>query len=254
MLPFIILLLLTAVSTADAAPVRVRWQEGNVRAFLVLRSANAEEIAFGELRQKPMGGLVESRLVLNFKDGSRREELAVFSQRQVFRLERYRLVQRGPSFPTLEASFDRLHGSYEATAQLQQGDPERHASGRLEMAADLYNGLPMILAKNLSPGAVATVQTAVFTPEARLVKTVLSTEGEEQVTIGVEPKKAVRYLVKLELGGLTGVIAPLIGKEPPDTRYWFIAGDVPVFAKFEGAMFLNGPVWRLQETPIRWPK
>jgi len=104
----ILLSLLTAVSTADAAPVRVRLQEGNARAFLVLRSADAEEIAFGELRQKPMGGgLIESRLELNFKDGSRREELAVFSQWQVFRLERYRLVQRGPSFPTLEASFDR---------------------------------------------------------------------------------------------------------------------------------------------------
>ena len=148
----ILLSLLTAVSTADAAPVRVRLQEGNARAFLVLRSADAEEIAFGELRQKPMGGgLIESRLELNFKDGSRREELAVFSQRQVFRLERYRLVQRGPSFPTLEASFDRMRGSYDATAQLQQGDSEKHAGGRLEMPVDLSNGLPMILAKNLSP-------------------------------------------------------------------------------------------------------
>jgi hypothetical protein len=230
-------------------------QEGNARAFLVLRSANEEEIAFGELRQRPMGrGLIESRLTLNFKDGSRREELAVFSQGQVFRLERYRIVQRGPSFPTLEASLDRMRGSYDATAQQQQGDPEKHASGRLEAPTDLYNGLPMILAKNLSPGAVATVQTAVFTPKLRLVKTVLSTEGEEQVTIGGEPKKVVRYLVRLELGGLTGVIAPLIGKEPPDTRYWFVAGDVPAFAKFEGAMFLNGPVWRLEETSIRWPK
>jgi hypothetical protein len=99
-----------------------------------------------------------------------------------------------------------------------------------------------------------TVQTAAFTPKPRLIKTVLSREGEEPVLVGDGSMRAIRYLVKLELEGLTGVVAPLVGKEPPDLRYWLVAGDVPVFAKFEGAMFLNGPVWRLEQTPIRWPK
>ena len=58
--------------------------------------------------------------------------------------------------------------------------------------------------------------------------------------------------MKLEVGGLTGVVALLVGKEPPDPRYWLIPGHVPAFGKFEGAMFLNGPIWRIEQTPIAW--
>ena len=69
----------------DAAPVRVRLPEGNSRGFLVLRSLDGKDIAYGELRQKPAGGLIESQLLLNFKDGSLRDEVTAFSQRGVFR-------------------------------------------------------------------------------------------------------------------------------------------------------------------------
>jgi hypothetical protein len=50
------------------------------------------------------------------------------------------------------------------------------------------------------------------------------------------------------------VIASLLGKSPPDLRYWLVTGDVPAFVRFEGAMFLNGPVWRLELTTVEWPK
>lgn len=252
------ILLLTSVLCglipAEAAPVRVRLAEGNARGFLVLRSQEAEAIATGELQQKPVGATIESRLILHFKDGSLRDELAVFSQKGAFRLERYRLVQRGPSFPTMEVSFNRTTGRYEAVTQLKKDDEEKRAAGTLEMPDDLYNGLALVLLKNMGTQSEAVVQTAVFTPKPRLVKTVLRREDEEQVTIAGEAKQALRYVVKLELGGLTGVVAPLIGKKPPDLRYWFVAGDIPAFARFEGAMFLNGPVWRLEATLPRWPK
>jgi hypothetical protein len=46
----------------------------------------------------------------------------------------------------------------------------------------------------------------------------------------------------------------LIGKEPPALRYWLASGDIPAVLRFEGAMFLNGPVWRLDQTTVEWPK
>ncbi len=115
------------------------------------------------------------------------------------------------------------------------------------MPVDRYNGMPLILSKNLASTG-ATVQFAAFTPKPRLIKTVMSAEGEEQVSAGGQARRVIRYLVKLELAGLPAVIAPLIGTEPPETRYWMVAGDVPAFAKFEGPMFLNGPIWRLEQT------
>ena len=72
--------LLLGVAAVEAAPVSVRLPEGNTRGFLVLRSPDGEVIAHGELRQKPAQGSIESRLSLAFKDGSHREEIAVFSQ------------------------------------------------------------------------------------------------------------------------------------------------------------------------------
>jgi len=95
---------------------------------------------------------------------------------------------------------------------------------------------------------------AVFTPKPRLVKMTLGPEAEVTVHAGDAPKKAVRYLVKLEIGGVTGLVASLVGKEPPDLRYWLVGGDIPAFVRFEGAMFLNGPVWRIEMTPVRWPE
>ena len=249
----LVVTLLLGVAAVEAAPVSVRLPEGNTRGFLVLRSPDGEVIAHGELRQKPAQGFRESRLFLAFKDGSQREEIAVFSQDRTLRLESYRLVERGPSFPTAEIAFDRKSGQYKARTQDRKGDEERVATGQIEMPADLYNGMALVLLKNLADGEKASGQMAVFTPKPRLIRMDLSTEGEEKVRLGGTALTVRRYLVKLEIGGLTGAIASLIGKDPPDSRYWLATGDVPAFLRFEGAMFLNGPRWRIEMTTPEWP-
>jgi hypothetical protein len=58
--------------------------------------------------------------------------------------------------------------------------------------------------------------------------------------------------VKLDIGGVAGVFAALLGKEPPDVRYWLLAGDIPMFVRFTGPMYLNGPTWRLEHATIHW--
>jgi hypothetical protein len=250
----IVWVLFLVVPGVEAEPIKVRLREGTARGFLVVRPPGGEPIAYGELRQKPVGTLVESRLLLKFKDDSAYDESLTFSQQGVFRLEAYRLVQRGPSFPITEVSFDRKSGQYKARTQEKKEDEEKTASGALSMPDDLYNGMVLTLLKNLSPGAGTTVQMAAFTPKPRLIKMELTPEGTERVLVGDQAMKATRYLVKLEVGGLTGVIASLIGKDPPDLRYWLVAGEVPAFVRFEGAMYLNGPVWRLELTTVAWPK
>jgi hypothetical protein len=74
--------------------------------------------------------VIESRLTLRFRDGSLWDEVCVFSQRGVFRLERYTLRQQGPAFPTTVVAFDRQSGRYDAVTQEKKGGPEQHASGR----------------------------------------------------------------------------------------------------------------------------
>jgi hypothetical protein len=251
---FVVIAALIWSCAPEAAPIRVRLSEGNYRGFLVLRSLDGTAIAYGETSQKATSNVVECHTILRFKDGSLYDESVTFSQKGVFRLEGYRLVQHGPSYPTLEVSFDRKSGQYKARSQAEKEGKEKVAGGTFEMPADLYNGLALMLLKNLPGGAGATVHMAVFTPEPRLIEMEWSWEGEDPVLLGGRAMKAMRSLVKLKIGGLTGAIAALIGKSPPDSRYWLVTGDVPAFVRFEGAMFLNGPVWRLEMTSVEWPK
>jgi hypothetical protein len=230
----------------EAAPVRVRFHEGITRGFLAIRTPQGERIGHGELTQKSRGDEVDSRLLLQFKDGSVHDEATTYSQRGVFRLEAYRLTQRGPSFPGAEISFDRKSGRYQARTRERAGTREETASGEFDMPADLANGMTLLMLKNLAPGKRATAQLAAFTPKPRLLRMDLNKEGEDRVVFAGDAKQAARYLVNLEIGGVTGLVASVIGKSPPDLRYWLVLGEIPVFVRFEGAMFLNGPVWRVE--------
>src|SRR5262245_22911938 len=93
------LTLFMAGGPAFAEPVAVKYTEGVTRGFPVLRSVGGEKLAQGELIQVPLGGdVVESRLIFRFRDGSLYDERVVFTQRNVFTLLSYSLVQKGPSF------------------------------------------------------------------------------------------------------------------------------------------------------------
>jgi hypothetical protein len=50
--------------------VAVRYTEGLVHGFLVLRTPEGETLAHGDLSQTAHGGKVTSRLTFHFKDGS----------------------------------------------------------------------------------------------------------------------------------------------------------------------------------------
>ena len=58
--------------------------------------------------------------------------------------------------------------------------------------------------------------------------------------------KAMHYVVKIEIGGIAGVVAPIVGKQPPDTHIWMLGGGAPVFIKSEGPMEDGGAIWRIE--------
>jgi hypothetical protein len=35
---------------------------------------------------------------------------------------------------------------------------------------------------------------------------------------------------------------------PPDNHAWIVTADVPAFVKFEGPLYMNRPVWRIELT------
>ena len=63
----------------------------------------------------------------------------------------------------------------------------------------------------------------------------------------------MRYEIKFELGGIAGVVAPLIGKQPPNINIWIIGGKAPAFVREEGPFYEGGPIWNIQLTSPVWP-
>src|SRR6202000_2410784 len=100
----------TLLRAADAGtPVTVRHTEGVLHGFLALRTPEGETVAFGDLSQtqSAKGNSVTTHLVFHFKDGSLHDETATYSQSHVFRLLHYKLVEKGPTFPTqLDVTMD----------------------------------------------------------------------------------------------------------------------------------------------------
>lgn len=242
-------------SGAAAEPVKVRVPEGPVYSVVVLRSLAGATLAHGEALQTLRRGLVDSRLTFRFRDGSLFDETVVFSQQSAFSLVSYRLVQRGPSFPgSAEVAFERASGQYKARIQEAADKPAESLQGRLDVPDDVYNGMTSILLKNLRAGEGAQGHLLAFTPKPRVLALTLTPTGEDAFYVGSVARKATRYLVKPELGGMLGVLAAVVGKEPPDLHYWIVGGPAPAFVKFEGPFFVNGPVWRIEIAAPRWPK
>ena len=67
-------------------------------------------------------------------------------------------------------------------------------------------------------------------------------------------RKAMHYLVKIEIGGIAGAVAPLVGKQPPDSHVWVLGGDAPAFVKSEGPLALGADPWRIELVSPVWPK
>jgi hypothetical protein len=238
-----------------AEQVLVRYLEGRIHGFVVLRDLDDNILASGELTQLANGSRVTTELRFHFKDGSIHEETAVFSQRRTFQLLTYHLVQKGRVFKReTDLSVNASTGQTIVRYKDDDGN-EKTISDRLQLPADLANGIVTTLMSDIDPKAPkTTVSMLVATPKPRLVKLEISPAGEDSFSIGGSAAKALRYVVKVDIGGISGVIAPIVGKQPPDTHIWMVDGRAPGFLKSEGQLYEGGPIWRIEMASPIWPK
>jgi hypothetical protein len=245
-------LLLPCALPADT--VAVRYREGITHGFLTLRTTEGKTIAEGDLLQIAQGDNVTAKIVFRFRDGSIHEETTVFSQRGNFQLLKYHLVQKGPAFKNaIDTSLDTSTGQF--TARYQDGDKEKEINQHLELPSDTSNGMVSMLLKNV-PATTQQIALSMVaaTPKPRIIKLAITAHGEEPFLIGESRRKATHYVVKVEIGGIAGAIAPVLGKQPPDTHLWISTGEVPTFVRSEGPLFEGGPIWVIELTNPTWPQ
>jgi hypothetical protein len=248
------LLLIFAISGtarfATGESVAVRRLQGTFHGFLTLKTLDGKVLGSGDLVQVAEGERITARLTYRFRDGSLDDETAVYSQRKVFSLISDHHVQRGPSFPKpIDLQIEVANG--QVTVRDKDGKAKEE---HMDLPPDLSNGLPLILLLNLDRADSVRLPMIVATPKPRLVHLAIMPEGEDSLSIGGVRHKAMNYRIKVELGGLAGAIAPIVGKQPADLHIWILGGEAPAFVKEEGEFYEGGPIWRVELAAPIFPK
>jgi hypothetical protein len=250
LLTFTFILSSTAVS---AAPVAVRYKQGLIHGFLTLSTLDGTAIAAGDLTQTTRGDQVTTLLAFRFKDGSRQEETTVFSQRGNFRLISYHMVQKGPAFKNASDLLV-MCATGQVTVRYTDNDgKEKVVNEQMTLPPDLGNGLiPMILMNTREGTAQMEIPMVVAGPKPRLVKIVVNAQGTEPFSLGGFSREAIHYVGKIDLGGVVGVVAPIVGKQPPDAQIWMLGGEAPVVLRSETLAYAGGPIWRMELASPVW--
>ena len=238
-------------STLGAEQIPVRHVEGVTLGFLVLRDLDGRDLAYGELKQvvdqKDRTALVISDLRFEFKDGSLYDEITKFTQRGKFHLVSDQVRQKGPSFKTQSESWiDATMGKI--TVHTLDKGKERTTTKHLDLPNDLANGLLFVLLKNVDPSAETTVSFLAPSEKPRVVKWNIAPGPQKTIKIGFLKRKAQHFIVRTKIEGVAGKIAPMIGKQPPDIHVWMVKSEAPTFLEYEGPLFEDGPIWRIEMT------
>lgn len=245
--------MLTLIAGAFAEPVPATCKQGSLHGFLLLKSQEGKVIAVGDQTNVVQGDEIRSELIFHFRDGSIDDEVADFRQGSVFELIRDHHIQKGPSFPhplDLTVDVEKGEASWQDT---KKGNSEAQ-SEHLDLPADLVNGMIQLVVENFPLHASEWKTSYVAAdPKPQLVGLSFKPDGEDRVRVGGESRRVLRYKLHVDIHGVAGVIAPIIGKQPSDIELWVLDGEAPELVKMEGALYPQGPIWTMLLTSPSWP-
>ncbi len=250
-----LLVAILLVAQVPAANVAVRYKEGLTHGFLVVSTLQGELIAVGDLIERVRGSEVTSRLTYHFKDGSLQDETTVFSQRREFRLISDHTVQKGPIFPEQSDVLIEMASGRVTVKTVDKNGKEKTDVQKMKLPPDLANGMVITLLKNIPPGAeVPDLPMLVASPKPRIVKLKIASPGKDPFLLATSNHEAIHYVIKVDIGGVSGVLAPLLGKQPPDSHVWILGGEAPTFVKSVTLSYVGGPLWTTELLAPTWPK
>jgi hypothetical protein len=239
---FCLLAFLSLATLHAQDPFRISQTQGELHGFLLLRSAEGKVIAHGDLIQTGHGPRVTSELVFHFHDGSIDDETVSYIQESTFKLVTDHHVQKGPYFPTPIDITVNADGEIINRSTDKDGK-EKVDTSRLDLPPDVANGLiaPVLLnmVNTKSPFSLSFVAPA---GKGRVVKLDISPEGKASFEAVGTQHTANVFRIKVDLGGIVGVVAPMVGKKPADIVIWVADGPAPVIVREIGQLYVGGPM------------
>jgi hypothetical protein len=242
---------------ADAqqpTPLPVHYVHGSAHAFLVIRSEAGAVLGYGELLQLIHSDRVTSHLTYRFRDGSIDDDITIFSQRKVFHFISDHHVQRGPFFS--KATECQLDGTGNVTIRTVKADGKATIeTSHIDLPPNISNGFTGTVLLNAAPSS-GPFKLGLVAPtgKGRLIQLSVTVEGEQPFSpiLGVR-RKATVFRIHPELGGITGVIAPVIGKQPRDIFVWVLEGQVPGLIREVGPLEDGGPIVSVEPAGASYP-
>jgi hypothetical protein len=231
--------------------LKLRYKTASEHGFLILRDPAGAILASGELTQVHRRHQITLHVVFHFRDGSIDDETTVYSQGQTMRLISDRHIQRGKSFPhPCDVMID--VPNQQVTVRDLSKAPDEAKPEHMDLPPDLSNGLLLPLIQNMQANTPIEVSYVALSPKPRMVKLAIAKGGEDPFTVGGRSYKAVKYDVKVHIGGVAGIVAPMIGKQPPDLHVWVTESRVPAIVRMDAALYTDGPIWSVRLASPAW--
>jgi len=229
--------------SAVAEQIPVRHVQRPMHRFMVARSEAGKIIANGEFWQTVQGDEVTMRLTYRFVDGSIDEETTTYKQQGTFQLVRNHHIEKGPFF-TKPIDFEVEASTGTAITRTTDKNGKIHIeSEHMQLPNDLANGFVGTLLLNV-PQNTAPFRVGMLAPFSggRLIRLLISPEGEQPFHAAGQTLKATVFRIHPELGGIVGLIAQLIGLQPKDVMVWIQEGEDPAVVRIVGQLGGYGPV------------
>jgi hypothetical protein len=230
-------------TAAPAEQIPVKHVQLARHEFMVARSETGKIIARVEFTEDVRGDEVMISLTYNFVDGSIDDETTTYRQQGTFKLVRNHHIQKGPFFAKpIDFAVEAATGI--ATSRTADKDGKIHVeSEHIDLPDDLANGFVGTLLLNVPP-KTTPFRVGILAPVfgGRLIRIVISPEGEQPFQKSGQPLKATVFRIHPELGGILGMIATLVGLQPKDVMVWILEGEKPAVVRVVGQLGGSGPV------------
>ena len=242
---FLVAALLTIMlsTAAPAEPIPVKHIQLPRHEFMVARSETGKIVGRVEFTEDVQGDEVTMRLTYRLADGSIDDETTTYKQQGTFQLVRNHHIQQGPFFARpVDFAVEAATGI--ATSRTVDKNGRIHVeSEHIDLPDDLANGFVGTLLLNVPPHT-APFRVGILAPVygGRLIRILISQEGEQPFQKAGQNLKATVFRIHPELGGILGAIATLLGLQPKDVMVWVLEGEHPAVMRIVGQLGGSGPV------------
>ena len=129
---------------------------------------------------------------------------------------------------------------------------KKNISDHLSLPADLVNGIIPTVIGDIDPKGETTLLDACIYPQAARREIENRGVRRRPYSFGM-PAKATHYVIKMDIGGITGVAAKVLGKQPPPVDIW-VTKEAPTFLRSDAPLYEDGPIWRIELASPVWRK